>query len=135
MTALDISTIEASVEALIQQQVAAYEAQLREALARTLATPRGGSSRRAASAPKAARKRSAVPTRRRAPEELEALVERFFAAVEAAPGETMMTHAAKLGLRTRELEQPLLRLRQAGRIRSVGERNRTRYYPMTPPTT
>jgi hypothetical protein len=135
MTAFDITTIEASVEALIRQQVAAYEAQLREALARTLATPRSASSRRTASRPKAAPKRSAARERPRAPEELEALAELFFAAVEAAPGETMMTHAAKLGLRTQELRQPVLRLKQAGRIKSVGEQHRTRYYPMTPSTT
>jgi hypothetical protein len=34
MTAMDMTALEASVEALIQQRLAAYEAQLREALAR-----------------------------------------------------------------------------------------------------
>jgi len=43
MTNLDIATLETSVEALIRQQVAAYEAQLREALGRKLA---GGPSKK-----------------------------------------------------------------------------------------
>jgi hypothetical protein len=46
MTAIDITALEASVEALIQQQLAAYEAQLREALARTLSKARPTAPRR-----------------------------------------------------------------------------------------
>ena len=42
----------------------------------------------------------------------------------------MMTLAARLGLRAQELERPVVRLRKAGRIKTVGERSRTRYYPM-----
>lgn len=132
MTTNDIATLQASVEALIRQQVAAYEAQLRETLGRRLA-PAGGTSPR----PKGARstaspKRRTPPAPRRAPEELEALAERFFGAVEAAPGETMVTLAAGLGLRAQELERSVLRLERAGRVKTVGERDRTRYYPLTP---
>ena len=36
MTTIHITTLEASVEALIQQQLAAYELQVREALARAV---------------------------------------------------------------------------------------------------
>lgn len=129
MTAIDITTLEASVEALIQQQVAAYEAQLREALGRKLASGRGRSSRKAgrrATSPK----RSAPATTRRTAEELEELAVRFFEAVEAAPGETMSTLAPKLGLQPKELERPVQRLKKAGRIRTVGERSQMRYYPM-----
>ncbi len=127
MTTIDITTLEASVEALIQQQLAAYEAQLREALGRKLTTGRRGTPRRKRTKSTAAR--SGAP--RRTTEELEALAERFFSAVESTPGETMMTLAAGLGLRAQELERPVLRLKKAGRIKTVGERSRTRYYPMT----
>ena len=54
MTAIDITALEASVEALIQQQLAVYEAQLREALARTLAKARPAAPRRKETKPKAA---------------------------------------------------------------------------------
>ena len=127
---IDIKTLEASVEALIQQQVAAYEAQLREALGRKFSTGGRGSSRRKA-AKCGSSKRSASKVPRRTPEELEALAERFIAAVESAPGKTMMTLAAGLELRAKELERPVLRLKKAGRIKTVGERSFMRYYPMT----
>lgn len=131
MTTVDISVLEASVEALIQQQVAAYEAQLREALAATLSkTGRTRPSRRPARSTRSARQKPAA--RRRTPEEIEALAERFYAAVEAAPGETMLALSATLGLSSKELEHPVTHLRKAKRIRSVGERSRTRYFPMVP---
>ena len=61
-----------------------------------------------------------------------ALAERFFSAVDTAPGETMATLAAVLGSGAKELERPVLRLKREGRIKTVGERNRTRYYVLTP---
>ena len=132
MTALDITTLEASVEALIRQQVAAYEAGLREALGRRLAAGSGSSPRRrGTNKPRRPSKGSSPAACRRTPEELEALAERFFAAVESAPGETMVVLAQSLGLGGQELQRPVLRLRAAGRIKTVGERSRTRYYPMT----
>ena len=131
MTALDISVLEASVEALIQQQVAAYEAQLRETLAGTLSkTGRARPGKRPRKSATVAKRSTGAP--RRTPEEIEALAERFLAAVEATPGETMLTLAGSLGLRSKELERPVLHLRKAGRIRTVGERSRTRYFAMVP---
>lgn len=132
MTTIDITTLEASVEALIRQQVVAYEARLREALGRKLASVGGALSRRKAARSTPRPKRCTSPAPRRPPEELLALAERFFSAVEATPGETMVTLAAGLGLRAQELERPVLGLKREGRVRTIGERNRTRYYPVTP---
>ena len=132
MTAIDITILEASVEALIRQQVAEYEAQLRAALGRRL-TPAGeaSSSRRKRAGPTSTtkRKRAGVSTPRRSSEELDALGERFMKAVEATPGETMVTLAARLEVSGAALARPVLRLKRQGRIKTVGERNRTRYYP------
>jgi len=130
MTAIDISALEASVEALIQQQLAAYEAQLREALARTLAKARPAAQRRKATKPKAAPARRASSTQRRSADEMDAFAARLFEAVESSPGETMAVLAPRLGVSARELERPVLRLKKAGRIKTVGERSRMRYYPM-----
>jgi hypothetical protein len=132
MTAIDITTLEASVEALIRQQVAAYEAQLRETLVRKLARALKASPGQRTTRSTASRKRRASLAPRRSPEELKALGERFLSAVEATPGETMVTLAAGLGLRVKELERPVLRLKRESRIKTVGERNRTRYYALTP---
>lgn len=127
---MDISALEASVEALIQQQLAAYEAQLREALTQALSKARPSSSRRNEVKQKAAPARRAAATQRRSADEIDAFAERLFAAVESAPGETMAVLAPRLGLSAKELQRPASRLRKAGQIRTVGERSRMRYYPM-----
>jgi len=129
MTNLDITTLEASVEALIQQQVAAYEAQLREALGRKLAG--GGSKKRKPSKSQASVRQSRATGARRTPDQLEVLCERLLAAVESNAGETMVTIAARLGVTTAELARPAVQLKKAGRVKTVGERSRMRYYPMT----
>jgi hypothetical protein len=67
---------------------------------------------------------------RRAPEELAALGERFYSAVCATPGETMTFLAAQLGTTPRRLQRPVAHLKRAGRVRSVGERSHTRYFPL-----
>jgi hypothetical protein len=46
------------------------------------------------------------------------------------PGETMTVIAPTVGATARELNRPMLRLKQAGRVRSVGTRHATRYFPM-----
>jgi hypothetical protein len=58
-----------------------------------------------------------------------ALAERLLAEVVATPGETMTTLAARLGAMVAELHRPMANLRRAGRLRSVGARNLTRYFP------
>ena len=71
---------------------------------------------------------------RRQPGELAAVGERLFEAVRRNPGETMAVLAAHLGLPSRALHRPMAHLRQRGQVRSVGERNLTRYFPMASPT-
>ena len=127
---MEITALEASVEALIRQQLAAYEAQLREALARTLSKARPSSPRGKEVKQKAAPARRASSTQRRSADEIDAFAERLFEAVESTPGETMAVLAPRLGVSAKELERPAARLKKAGQIRTVGERSRMRYYPM-----
>jgi len=68
---------------------------------------------------------------RRAVEEVLALAERFYTALCRNPGETMATLAAKVGASPRALHVAVARLKRAGRVRSVGQRQFTRYFPMT----
>jgi DNA-binding IclR family transcriptional regulator len=68
---------------------------------------------------------------RRAPSEVAGLGEKVLEAVQACPGETMTTIAARVGEKPRALHRPMRHLKEAGRVRSAGERNFTRYYPMT----
>lgn len=68
---------------------------------------------------------------RRSPEELAALSERLHAAVCERPGETMSVLAAHLGMAPERLQVTVKRLKRAGRLRSIGQRPHTRYFPRT----
>lgn len=67
---------------------------------------------------------------RRASHELGELAERLFQAVNACPGETMRVLAARVGGKPRGQHRPMMQLKATGRVRSAGERNSTRYFPM-----
>lgn len=69
-------------------------------------------------------------SRRRSPEDMVALSERLYEAVCANPGETMSVFARVVGAGARALHGPAARLKRAGRIRSVGQRQFARYFPM-----
>lgn len=127
MATPDISGVETAFEAVIEQHMKAYEAALREVLGRKLTA---GSSRSSRKAPGPGASASA---KRRSREELATLGRRFVEAVEKTPGEKMMVLSASLGLHSQELEVPVSRLKKAGQVRTVGERSRTRYYPVNRP--
>lgn len=49
--------------------------------------------------------------------------------VRSHPGASMVALAEKMGAEARTLQRPMATLRAAGRVRSVGQRHLTRYYP------
>jgi hypothetical protein len=59
-----------------------------------------------------------------------AVSEKLYRAVCARPGETMAVLAADLDAPVLGLQRPMMHLKQAGQVRSVGQRNMTRYFPM-----
>jgi hypothetical protein len=125
MKTTDIERLEQQIEQLIREHLAECT---RRAM---LAVQRGF----AATAKPTGRRRRDESTcrasgRRRRVDELEGLAERLAAAVSAKPGTTMVVLAAEVGATVRELERPAKRLKKAGRIRTVGERNMTRYFPL-----
>lgn len=69
---------------------------------------------------------------RRASNEIGALSERFYEALCQSPGEGMAVLAPIVGATARDLNRPMLLLKRAGRIRSVGTKHATRYFPMSP---
>jgi len=118
--------IESAVESLVREHLAALEATATDAV-------RAGFRRAAASGGK--RGRTAIPRRRRqgrrrTREEIVALEERLYEAICAHPGETMAVIAEAVGASARELNRPATVLRRTGRVRSVGQRQYTRYFPM-----
>ncbi len=76
----------------------------------------------------AARRRSSSP--RRSGAQIAALETQFVEALWATPGEAMSVLAPRIGVSPGELQVPVARLRSAGRLKTVGSRQFTRYFPM-----
>jgi hypothetical protein len=121
----------AELEQQIEQMVAAHVSGLRKAaqgaVERAFAAASAAAPMVAASRPRAAR----VTSKRRAGTELSALGERFFDALSRKPGETMVALSAEVGASPRELQRAVARLREAGRVRTIGERSQMRYFPLS----
>lgn len=119
------------LERQIEQMVAAHVAALRKgaqgAVERAFAAASAAAPAVAPSRPRAAR----TASKRRAGSELSALGERFFEELNRKPGETMAALSAEMGASPRELHRAVARLRQAGRVRTIGERSRMRYFPLS----
>jgi hypothetical protein len=118
------------IEQLVRQHIEATRAAATAAVERGFALARqdGGSRPSAATKPGRRRAKSAP---RRATEEVVALGERFYAVLCDRPGETMTMLAPHVGATPRELQVAVARLKGAGRVRAVGQRHLTRYFPMT----
>jgi hypothetical protein len=69
--------------------------------------------------------------RRRGADEVAGLAERLYTAVCANPGAAMSTLSTQVGESPRALNRPAMQLRRSGRLRTVGQRQGTRYFPMT----
>lgn len=123
--------IQSAVEQVMREHLAACETAVavavREGLRRAAQSSTGQSSTGRQGA-KASKRRA--PAQRRSRERLAELERRLYAAVCAQPGETMVVLAQALGTTVRELNRPATLLRQQGRIRSAGQRQYTRYFPM-----
>lgn len=120
--------IENAVEQLVREHLLACETAAAAAV-------RAGFRRAATGSPaRRSTTKSVRPTRttsrRRAANEIADLEERLYAAIVAHPGETMTVLAPTVGASARELNRPALVLRRKGRVRSVGKRASTRYFPM-----
>jgi hypothetical protein len=118
----------AKIERLVVDHVAKIRRSAAEAVERAFAGP---------STTRVPQKRTASastrPSRRRNPEELEKLAEQLHAAVCETPGETMAVLSERVDATVRELNRPMNNLRRAKRIRSVGTRSQTRYFPTVGP--
>jgi predicted Zn-dependent protease len=131
MTTQSIKELEAQIEKLVREHMAACEIAAQAAVRRAFA------SRVKAQRPKVKKRMNEMPASRRpqrSSEEMTEAKERFYAAVCAKPGETMRVLAAEVGLTTRQLERPVAALKRERLVRSIGNGRNTRYFPMSPPT-
>ena len=76
----------------------------------------------------AAPRGSSSPRRSRA--QIAALETQFVEVLWATPGEAMSVLAPRIGVSPGELQVPVARLRATGRLKTVGSRQFTRYFPM-----
>lgn len=129
MSMTKIGDLELQIEELVREHVAALRRSATAAVERAFARASGGKAKGTH-----ARSTTGEPGQRRAPEELTALGERLYAAICGHPGASMPTLAAELGATPHELNRPATQLRRAGRVRSVGQRQGTRYFPMSAKT-
>ncbi len=122
MATTNTETLEAKIEAVVREHLASQRLAARAAVERAFA--------RLVPARPAAVARVRGGYRRRDPAQLAELAERLSEAVQACPGETMAVIAARVGQKPTALHRPMQQLKEAGRVRSAGERNFTRYFPM-----
>lgn len=113
----------------IESLVASYMDSVRDAAQQAVvrATTRAVAPRRRSARTTSATPRSA--TARRTPTELKEVCDALCERVRAQPGASMVELAEQMGADTQSLRLPMEKLRAAGRVRSVGQRHLTRYYP------
>ncbi|MGH8309510.1 MAG: hypothetical protein ACRETX_06920 [Steroidobacteraceae bacterium] len=121
------------IEHLVRQHIAATRTAAATAVERAFAPVPQGRGTRPSPEPKPQRPRAKTAPRR-ATEEVVALGERFYAVLCRHPGETMTTLAPQVGATPRALQVAVARLKDAGRVRAVGQRQGMHYFPMAAPT-
>jgi hypothetical protein len=114
------------IEQMIAEHIAATRKVAQEAVERALAA--SGTTPPVAARP--TRARAGGSRKRRGAAELTALGERFYRALCSKPGEMMAVLSADVGATPRELHRAVAGLKQAGRVRTVGQRAHTRYFPL-----
>jgi uncharacterized protein Yka (UPF0111/DUF47 family) len=120
----NIEELETQIDTVVREHIAACHQAAAMAVDRAF-----GSASRRTKPPGRARPKAAGSTRRTA-EELAEVCERLYEAVRANPGEGMKVLMAEVGSTARELYRPMTQLKKAGRVRSVGQRHQSRYFPM-----
>jgi len=128
MTTANLRELESEIERLVAEHVAACQQAAAAAVQRAFGAASGIQSRRPKHAGQA-QPRSA--NNRRTAEQVTELAERFYSAVCANPGETMRVLSAQVGASARDLHRPVRVLKREGLVRSAGQRQHTRYFPMT----
>ena len=123
MTTKTIDELQKHIEDLVRAHLVAQRTEAMAAVERAFAAA-------SASRPPTAKAPRKSAGRRRASTEVAGLGERLYEAVQANPGQPMAVLAAHVGESARALNRPMLHLKSAGRVRSAGERSRTRYFPM-----
>ena len=120
MTTNALEGLQQKIEHLVREHLAAQRKAAMAAVERAFA----------AAAPARQKATARASGGRRRASEMSGLAERLYEAVRANPGETITVIAAHVGERAQTLHRPMFHLKRSGRVRSTGQRNLTRYFPM-----
>lgn len=134
---IDFSDFNSQFESLLRQQNEACRAAALAAVDRVfpadICASVGGSRAGKKSKNTSSRRRNRTARKpslpRRSHSEMAELGERLFKVICANPGQPKTALAGELGLSTGELDRPMDHLRSAGKVRTVGQRHLTRYFP------
>ncbi len=120
------------IEQLVRKHIESTRIAAASAVERAFAATRDGRSspRAGTGKPDASRSRRRMAPRRAA-EDLAALAEKFYGVLCRNPGAAMTTLAPQVDAAPRALHVAVARLKRAGRVRTVGQRQFTRYFPLT----
>ena len=118
--------IECLVAAYVDEGLRAAQLTIARSLATGALQP---AVRKSSSTPKIKKRQSPTPAARRSATELAQLEEKLYELVCGSPGASMREFSEVLKVSVRDLNRPMAKLKSAGRIRSAGERTRTRYFP------
>jgi hypothetical protein len=115
-----------AIESLIGSYMAGVREAAQQAVERALVRSSAGRCTRrgktgASMSPTSGTRRTAV--------ELAGVCDALCEVVRAHPGASMVMLAERMGTEARTLQRPMATLRSTGRVRSVGQRHLTRYYP------
>lgn len=132
---VDFSDFNSQFETLLREQRAACRAAALSALDRVFPAEictSASDSRASRRSRKVSRRRNRTSGKtppRRTPAEMANLGERLFKAICAKPGQPRATLAGQLEVSPSELDRPMNHFRSSGRVRTVGQRHLTRYFP------
>jgi len=115
------------IEAIVQDHIAASRLAAMQAMERAF----GNETHTTLKTGRTVSRTRAPYGKRRLKHEMAAFAEDLFQAVCVTPGTTITILAAKLGVPVKDLQRPMAILKTAGRVKSVGERNWTRYFPVS----
>jgi hypothetical protein len=124
------STLElgVAIESLVASYIESVRDAAQQAVRRAIASPLAPM-RRSSSAWRIAAAKSSTTAARRTATELDALCDALCERVRAQPGASMVELAEQMGADVRSLQRPMSKLKSAARVRRVGQRHLTRYYP------
>ncbi|MEY4581625.1 MAG: hypothetical protein RL701_6328 [Pseudomonadota bacterium] len=127
MSTTRFGTLETQIEALVREHIRELQRVAAQAVVRafgdaTVCKAHSGHSSKATA--------TKATMARRTPEVVSALSERLYSEIYAHPGTGMGELAAQLGATSQELSLPAAQLRRTGRVRTAGQKQNTRYFPM-----